>query len=98
MMTLEEFMTRKGELETRMWETRQKAAHERADVDEMRTRQLLLLHRQYCEQRERVFRECRQRCEEITERYRRERMQLYVQDQALVASWRGQLKQEGGAA
>lgn len=96
MMTREQFMTRKNEIEERMGETRRKKSRECKDVYEMHQRQMHLLHEQYEEQRKRLNKECMDRCDEIRARYKKERQQLFLEDMELVAAWRNQLNQEGG--
>lgn len=96
MMTREQFMTRKEEIQERMGETRRKESRECQDLDEMCQRQVRLLREQYEEQRKRLEKECRDGCDEIRFRYKKVRQQLFFEDLELVAAWRNQLNQEGG--
>ena len=97
-MTREEFMLRKEEIDNLMKEARTREARECEEIDDMRIRQVHLMNEQYDAQRGRLSRECRQRCDEIRARYRKERQRLFLQDMELVAAWRNQLNQEGGEA
>ena len=93
-MTREEFMLRKEEIDNRMKETRTMEARECEEIDDMRIRQIHLMNEQYDAQRERLKKECRDRCDEIRARYRKERQRLFLQDMELVAAWRNQLGKE----
>ena len=95
-MTREEFMLRKEEIQDLMKETRTREARECEEIDDMQIRQIHLMKEQYDAQRERLKKECRDRCDKIRAKYRKERQRLFLQDMELVAAWRNQLGKEGG--
>lgn len=91
MMTREEYMLQKQEIDEQMKQTRTAEKKETAAVNddyELRMRDLADAYRR---QRQALFEERDQKRTEIESRYKDERRALWVKDCELVSRWRSQL-------
>ena len=97
MMTREEYMLQKQEIDEQMKQTRTAEKKETAAVNDEYELRLRDLGDAYRKQRQALFEERDAKRLEIESRYKDERRALWVKDCELVSQWRLQLNKEGGA-
>lgn len=91
MMTREQYMLLKHEIDERMAQTRKQEKAETAEVNDEYELRLHDLGEAYRKQRQALFAERDARRQEISERYKDERRALWAEDCELVGQWRRQL-------